>query len=375
MIDSNFSNDFNNFFTEVKTIIKNNISKPDKIWPLINDITNRPKISLEASYKVSPILGEINDFALNILKDTIFEKFLPVVISDKMFDYWQFDAQDPSNTQSYERLKSVINRVYNIIAPLVPSIGIHINEFKANIINVKDDASFKISKDQEHQYWTNHTLTAPLNLIDFNVKIEEQDKSPYGFILGPYFMCLGMWVGTLLLTFTLTRNKDLPQAKFWTNYLAKTLWMVIFGLIQSTILVTSLLLLFNNADLWMRFWQLFLYMWVVASIFDLIVQSIAHMFKNHDIGRLIIVILLILQLSASSGTFPVELEPPFFQFMYHILPFSYAIKGLREILINPNTRIICWTIGCLLLFIIILVPLSLLVNWFHDYKIKNKIIT
>ncbi|WP_338979246.1 ABC transporter permease [Spiroplasma endosymbiont of Panzeria rudis] len=150
--------------------------------------------------------------------------------------------------------------------------------------------------------------------------------------------------------------------------------MIIFGLIQSTILVTSLLLLFNNIDLWQRFWQMFLYMWLITIIFDLVVQSIAHMFRNHDLGRFLIVILLILQLSSSSGTFPVELEPKFFQVMYNFLPFSYAIKGLREILINPNPMTILWSIGCLLIFIIILVPLSLLLNWWYDHKdAKNQV--
>ncbi len=220
----------------------------------------------------------------------------------------------------------------------------------------------------------NHTLLAPINFINFNFNIEGQDKSPYGFGLGPYFMCIGMWVGTLLLTFTFIRNKDIPKTKFWSNYLAKSAWMIIFGLIQSTILVTSLLLLFNNIDLWQRFWQMFLYMWLIAIIFDLVVQSIAHMFRNHDLGRFLIVILLILQLSSSSGTFPVELEPKFFQVMYNFLPFSYAIKGLREILINPNPMTILWSIGCLLIFIIILVPLSLLLNWWHDHKdAKNEV--
>ncbi|WP_338979406.1 YhgE/Pip family protein [Spiroplasma endosymbiont of Lasioglossum malachurum] len=370
IINSCFTKDFNDFFKQAFKVVIDNIKTPKRIWNLINQITIRPKISLQASYKVSPILGEINDFALNALKDNIFSKFLPVVISDQVFDYWDKDASD----SGYHHLQPILKEIYGILSIAVPGLGPHAEQFNDNIDSVTRNEEIKHIKVLEHDYWMNHTLLAPINFINFNINIEGQNKSPYGFGLGPYFMCIGMWVGTLLLTFTFIRNKDIPKTKFWSNYLAKSAWMIIFGLIQSTILVTSLLLLFNNIDLWQRFWQMFLYMWLIAIIFDLVVQSIAHMFRNHDLGRFLIVILLILQLSSSSGTFPVELEPKFFQVMYNFLPFSYAIKGLREILINPNPMTILWSIGCLLIFIIILVPLSLLLNWWHDHKdAKNEV--
>lgn len=374
IIDSNFTKDFNEFFNEVFKIVIENIKTPEKIWNLINQITVRPQISLQASYKVSPILGEINDFALNALKDNILSKFLPVIISDQVFDYWTKDATSIGNPNGYQHLQPILKKIYSILSIVIPGLGPHTEQFNINIDSVtKNDDIIRV-KVLEHDYWMNHTLLAPINFITFNINIEGQDKSPYGFGLGPYFMCIGMWVGTLLLTFTFIRNKDIAKTKFWSNYLAKSAWMIIFGLIQSTILVTSLLLLFNNIDLWHRFWQMFLYMWLVGIVFDLVVQSIAHMFRNHDLGRFLIVILLILQLSSSSGTFPVELEPKFFQVMYNFLPFSYAIKGLREILINPNPITILWSIGCLLIFIIILLPLSLLINWWHDRKDeKNKV--
>lgn len=374
IIDSNFTKDFNEFFSQAFKIVIENIKTPENIWNLINQITVRPQISLQASYKVSPILGEINDFALNALKDNILIKFLPVVISDQVFDYWVKDATSAGNDNGYQRLQPILKEIYGIFSIVVPGLGPHREQFNVNVDKVTKNDDIIQVKVWEHDYWMNHTLWAPINFIIFNINIEGQDKSPYGFGLGPYFMCIGMWVGTLILTFTFIRNKDIAKTKFWTNYLAKSIWMIIFGLIQSTILVTSLLLLFNNVDLWHRFWQMFLYMWLIGIVFDLIVQSIAHMFRNHDLGRFLIIILLILQLSSSSGTFPVELEPKFFQVMYNFLPFSYAIKGLREILINPNPITILWSIGCLLIFIIILVPLSLLINWWHDRKDeKNKV--
>lgn len=366
IVDKNFTKDFKDFFNEALKIVEDNIITPEKIWKLINQITIRPQISLEASYKVNPILGEINDFALNTLKNSIFSKFLPVVISDQIFDYWYHNAS--SSSDGYKKFKPIFKTMYGFLSIIVPGLGLHADEFNTRIDEVNSNEKINDAKMLEHNYWMNHELLEPLNFIDFNINIEGQDKSPYGFGLGPYFMCIGMWVGTLLLTFTFIRDKDLSKSKFWSNYLGKSTWMVMFGIVQSIILTTSLLLLFHSADLWSRCWQLLLYMLCIGIVFDLVVQSIAHMFRNHDLGRFLVVILLILQLSSSSGTFPVELEPGFFQVMYHVLPFSYAIKGLREILINPNALNIFWSLGCLLLFVIILVPLSLLANWWYDKR-------
>lgn len=370
LINQQFTTEWNHYFEEVFKII---IAGGDDIWAKINAIKNKPEITLHASYKVSPILGEINDFALNTLKNNIFGMFFPSIASDQLFNYWYQDAHNQATMPNYNHLKPKITAIYNWISILIPGMGAHKEEFKEIIESVSNDDTWIEARDHEKEYWMNHSLTAPLNFIDFNINIDGQDKSPYGFGLGPYFICIGMWIGGLLLTFTFTRNKDLKKTNFWSNYLAKSAWMVIFGLLQATILTISLLLLFNSADLFIRSWQLLLYMWVIGICFDLIIQAIAHMFRDHDIGRFLIVLLLILQLSSSSGTFPVQLEPGFFQFMYHILPFSYAIQGLREILITPNSLAILSTIGILLLFVLVFVTISLLLNWCYDFSSKKKI--
>lgn len=368
LISDSFTHQWNNYFSKVFDII---INPPagENIWEAISKIADKPQITLQGSYKVNPILGEINDFVLNILKDNIFGKFFPVIISDKVFDFWNQDAIAAGSVESpnYENLKPQLLEIYNYLAILVPGLGAHQSGFEQNISEVNSTEKWKIARSEENSYWKNHSLTGPLEFVKFNVNIIGQEKSPYGFGLGPYFMCIGMWVGGLLLTFNFTRNKANTKNKFWSNYLAKASWMVIFGLIQATILTTALLLLFNNADLFHRFWQLFLFMWFMAICFDLIIQGIAHMFRDHDLGRFLIVILLVLQLSGSGGTFPVELEPTFFQIITHILPFTYAIRGLREILIAPNPVIILINIAIILAIVAIIMIISLTLNWLYDY--------
>lgn len=364
LISKTFTTQWNNFFNSVFYIITH--SPSGDIWNQINNLPDKPEITLQGSYKVNPILGEINDFALNSLKNGILGKFFPIIVTDKLFDYWKTDAHK-TNPPNYDNWKSKLASIYDVLSILIPGMQVHRAEFLYNIGNVNDDATWADCKEQETSYWKVNSLAGPLNFIDVNVNIIGEDKSPYGFGLGPYFMCIGMWVGGLLLTFNFTRNKDKEKSKFWSNYLAKAGWMVIFGLIQATILTTALLLLFNNNDLFTRFWQLYLFMWFMAICFDLIVQGIAHMFRDHDLGRFLIVIFLVLQLSGSGGTFPVELEPGFFQIITHILPFTYAIRGLREILITPNPIVILINMAIIIAIVAVVMAISLLLNWLYDY--------
>jgi putative membrane protein len=49
-------------------------------------------------------------------------------------------------------------------------------------------------------------------------------------------------------------------------------------------------------------------------------------------GKVAILALLMLQLASSGGTYPVETTPAFFQAIHPLLPMSYAVTGLREVI-------------------------------------------
>jgi uncharacterized phage infection (PIP) family protein YhgE len=42
------------------------------------------------------------------------------------------------------------------------------------------------------------------------------------------------------------------------------------------------------------------------------------------------IVLLVIQVAASGGTFPIQVTPQFFQNINPLLPFTYAISALRE---------------------------------------------
>jgi putative membrane protein len=65
-----------------------------------------------------------------------------------------------------------------------------------------------------------------------------------------------------------------------------------------------------------------------------------------DAGRLIAIVLLILQLTACAGTFPLEVVPNLFKVLNPYMPFTYAVKALREAISGTDTSVIvqCSTI-------------------------------
>ncbi|NEN84278.1 YhgE/Pip family protein [Paenibacillus elgii] len=51
-----------------------------------------------------------------------------------------------------------------------------------------------------------------------------------------------------------------------------------------------------------------------------------------DVGRFVAIVILMLQLTSSSGSYPVELEARFFNFIHPALPMTYAVEGFRHLI-------------------------------------------
>lgn len=130
--------------------------------------------------------------------------------------------------------------------------------------------------------------------------------------------------------------------------------VLIFGLIQSTII--------SLGDIYFLGVQctsipLFLLGgWISSFVFTLIIYTLTVSFG--DIGKALAVVLLVIQIAGSGGTFPIEVTPEFFQRVYPFLPFTHAINAMREI-IAGQYGMNYWLD---LLKLLIFVPLALLVG-------------
>lgn len=149
----------------------------------------------------------------------------------------------------------------------------------------------------------------------------------YGTGMTPFYTVLAGWVGALLLISLLA--VDVHNEGLYTGrqiYFGRffTFWTI--GIVQ-TVVVTlgDLFLIGVNAKhpVWLVLFGL-----LVSSVFILIVYSLVSVFGN--VGKALAIVLLVLQISGSGGTYPVELLPKFFQVINPYLPFTYAVDLMRE---------------------------------------------
>jgi len=104
--------------------------------------------------------------------------------------------------------------------------------------------------------------------------------------------------------------------------------------------------------------QFYEFMIVMSFLFIALMMFLNYAF-GHEAGTFIAVILLMLQLTSSGGTYPLETVPVFFQKIAPFLPMTYAVSALRD-LISGSTARIDGIINIFLLAAVILFSASVL---------------
>ena len=197
------------------------------------------------------------------------------------------------------------------------------------------------------------------------VALEEHEYSHvenYGTGFAPYFISIGLWVGALMATFVL-RVMDRRALLNGMNPLKSTLIsltpFVIMGVVQSVILLGVVhVVLGLQIDNIPAFYAL----GIIAGIsFMAIMQMIMTAF--HIPGRIVAIILLMLQITSSAGTFPVEMTPTFFRTVHPYLPMTYSIMALRQAMAGKNSGEIVSGIGMLVLFGVIAIAITSIIAY------------
>ena len=174
----------------------------------------------------------------------------------------------------------------------------------------------------------------PINLDD--TPLFDVDK--YGVGLSPNFISLGIWMGGLMLFFLITdkvNEEKVGKVRSASAMFGKYLFCCAVGTVQAILLSVAVMKLGLNPINTLNYigFNIFL-SWVFIAI------CITCVFLLGDVGRVLLIILLLLQLTSSGGTFPKELVPKFFQVINPYLPFTYSISGMREIISGPNSVVL-----------------------------------
>ncbi|MGO0059710.1 YhgE/Pip family protein [Brevibacillus fluminis] len=150
----------------------------------------------------------------------------------------------------------------------------------------------------------------------------------YGSAMSPFFTTLSLWVGALLLVSLLTVEVHHPETPYrsYQIYFGRFFTFLTIALLQSLFVTLGDIYLLGTYvcdKLWFVLFGL-----VLSAVFMLIVYTLVSVFGN--IGKALAIVLLVLQLAGSGGTFPIQVTPPFFQAIHPFLPFTYAISMMRE---------------------------------------------
>ena len=183
----------------------------------------------------------------------------------------------------------------------------------------------------------------------------------YGSAMTPFYTVLAIWVGGVILSSLIkvhARTDGLIDPRPAELYFGRYLFFFLMSQIQAAVIVTGDLYILKVQCLHPG--MMYLTGALTAFTFSLLIYSLALSFG--DVGKAIVVVIMVMQIAGSSGTFPIELLPEIYQKFYRFFPFPYAIDAMRECICGMYGNYYWQQIGYLMLFAVAALLIGLLVR-------------
>lgn len=183
----------------------------------------------------------------------------------------------------------------------------------------------------------------------------------YGSGMTPFYTILALWVGGTLLVSLVKVHADAdglenvkPRHLFFGRYLT----FFLLGQIQAAIVVLGDIHLLHSQVL--HPWLFYLVAVLASFTFTLLIYSLAISFG--DLGKALAVVVMVLQIAGSSGTFPIEMLPQVYQNIYIFFPFPYAINAMRETVAGMYGTAYMTNLAQLMLFVVAALVIGLVIR-------------
>lgn len=229
-----------------------------------------------------------------------------------------------------------------------------------NTLNKEVEKSINNSKEELKK------LDGLDEFVENPVTIEEQpinEINSYGTAFGPFFMSIALWVGSLMLFIVLyydKNNRFKLLGENAENKLKRTACYLGLASLQG---ISLGILLMIGLDFEITNYPLyFISLILVSCLFESIMEFLIVNLK--DVGKFLALILLVLQLAAAGGTFPIETVTKCFRFLNPLLPMKYTCDLFKETIISIEGTLLSKS----LIVIIILFIILLGINIFKDIK-------
>ncbi len=363
------------------TVLNNIKTLADSIKSVSSDLYSR--YDSDISDKVNGIIDSAystSDSILSVLNEA--EKKLPDVSSLLNTAYEGADK----GISGIEYIKEKLPKAEEMINILVDKMD------KANNDEGLVDLLELLKNDVEER---SDFLANPVNLV-------EEDVFPmgnYGSAMAPFYTTLALWAGCLFLVSLLSVNPHEPEKendKFLNikdnygkipgnkpkkesfgyavgmteNYIGKLLLFVTLAMIQGLIASIGDLYIL---DIYCLHPGLFIFVSVITGFtFAFIIYTACSVLGN--VGKVICIVLLVFQIGGSSGTFPIELTPKFFQSIHPFLPFTYTVSLMREtiggivnqVAVKDLSLIAVFIVGSFIIGVFLKAPFNKFIKKFNE---------
>lgn len=337
----------------LQTINKFNPGKFDDIINQLQSVNNKISSAISAlnTVKGNIVNGQKPDLTLlnNVvslandisnISNNIYNNFDSEIVSklNSIFDAAYATADSAATVLSESEAKlpqvtDILNTVYegadkgiveiDFVKEKLPEAESIINEIvnKVGNINNNDDLQEVVNLLKSDVQTRSDFLANPVNIIENKLF----PMGNYGTGMTPFYTVLSLWVGLLLVSSILTVEVE-GEYSATAQYFGKLLLFLTIAIIQAIIV--------SLGDLYLlKIYCVNPILFILGSIFTsiiftLILYSLCSVWGN--VGKVLGIVLLVLQIGGSGGTFPIQLTPKFFQVINPFLPFTYAISFARE---------------------------------------------
>ncbi|MDO5744875.1 MAG: YhgE/Pip family protein, partial [Micrococcaceae bacterium] len=170
-------------------------------------------------------------------------------------------------------------------------------------------------------------------------RTDQAKASVYGEGLAPFFMTLAVWIGAFMLVQIMrpiTKRALASNASNWKIAVGGWLPFLGISIVQASILYGVVLfwLGLSTAHPWMT-WGLFL---LASMAFTAMIQGICALAGTP--GKMVVLVLMVLQLVSSGGTFPWETTPEVLHVAHRWLPMGHVVTGLRHLMYGADLSVL-----------------------------------
>ena len=305
-------------FTKTQTIIEQTGTLREDLQALKRQLSAQ-QTQLQAG--VSALNNGVNQLAPNAI--TAFNGYNSVRFANN-----QLLAGSASLTNGLSEAKSGSQKLANGASLLESRSGALIDG-TSQLTNGADTLANKLA-DASNRIKIQPTGATTQQQIANPVKSEMTEKGNvpnYGYALSPYVLSLSLFVGAIVLNVIYPIRKTFSEQESAIRWwLSKASVAGVAAFMQATILMLVMVFFLGLAPEHPAHFigAIYLTSFAYMSIVSLLVIVL------DNPGRFLAMVLLVLQLGSSEGTFPIQTANGFFQAINPLVPMTYSIRALRQ---------------------------------------------